>query len=84
MGERTQPIARQCAWASQTPTLLAWLKRYKPEQFNRIGTMLFSKDYIVNRLTGERVSEVSDMSGAGLLDLAARGYDKALMGLWPW
>ncbi|MBP1861422.1 FGGY-family carbohydrate kinase [Rhizobium herbae] len=79
IGDRTYPIARQRPWPSQTPTLLAWLKRYRPEQFNRIGTVFFSKDFIVNRLTGERVSEVSDMSGAGLLDLAKRRYDKALM-----
>ncbi|NKM83887.1 carbohydrate kinase [Rhizobium laguerreae] len=79
VGDRTYPIARQRPWPSQTPTLLAWLKRHRPELFNRIGTVFFSKDFVVNRLTGRRVSEVSDMSGAGLLDLAARRYDKALM-----
>lgn len=79
VGELTYPIARQRPWPSQTPTLLAWLKRNRPEVFMRIGTVFFSKDFVVNRLTGSRVSEVSDMSGAGLLDLAARRYDKALM-----
>ncbi|MBY5609624.1 carbohydrate kinase [Rhizobium leguminosarum] len=79
VGDRTYPIARQRPWPSQTPTLLAWLKRHRPELFNRIGTVFFSKDFVVNRLTGRRVSEVSDMSGAGLLDLAARRYDRALM-----
>ncbi|MGD9480935.1 FGGY-family carbohydrate kinase [Shinella sp. G-2] len=79
VGERTYPIARQRPWPSQTPTLLAWLKRHRPELFRRIGTVFFSKDFVVNRLTGERLSEVSDMSGAGLLDLAARRYDKTLM-----
>ncbi|MDU0306128.1 FGGY-family carbohydrate kinase [Rhizobium sp. 10PS4] len=79
VGDRTYPIARQRPWPSQTPTLLAWLKRHRPELFNRIGTVFLSKDFVVNRLTGRRVSEVSDMSGAGLLDLAARRYDKALM-----
>lgn len=79
VGERTYPIARQRPWPSQTPTLLAWLKRYRPELFQRIGTVFFSKDFVVNRLTGQRVSEVSDMSGAGLIDLAARRYDRALM-----
>jgi L-xylulokinase len=79
IGDRTYPIARQRPWPSQTPTLLAWLKRYRPDLFRRIGTVFFSKDFVVNRLTGERVSEVSDMSGAGLLDLAARRYDRALM-----
>ncbi|QRM57776.1 FGGY-family carbohydrate kinase [Sinorhizobium sp. BG8] len=79
VGDRTAPIARQRPWPSQTPTLLAWLKRHRPELFQRIGTVFFSKDFVVNRLTGQRVSEVSDMSGAGLLDLAARRYDETLM-----
>ncbi len=79
VGDRTAPIARQRPWPSQTPTLLAWLKRHRPELFQRIGTVFFSKDFVVNRLTGNRVSEVSDMSGAGLLDLAQRRYDSALM-----
>ncbi len=79
VGDRTAPIARQRPWPSQTPTLLAWLKRHRPELFQRIGTVFFSKDFVVNRLTGRRVSEVSDMSGAGLLDLAARRYDETLM-----
>ncbi|AOF94128.1 FGGY-family carbohydrate kinase [Sinorhizobium sp. RAC02] len=79
VGDRTYPIARQRPWPSQTPTLLAWLKRYRPDVFKRIGTVFYSKDFVVNRLTGERVSEMSDMSGAGLLDLSARRYDKVLM-----
>ncbi|MCA1441787.1 carbohydrate kinase [Ensifer sp. IC4062] len=79
VGDRTYPIGRQRPWPSQTPTLLAWLKRHRPEVFKRIGTVFFSKDFVVNRLTGRRVSEVSDMSGAGLLDLAARSYDSMLM-----
>lgn len=79
VGDRTYPIGRQRPWPSQTPTLLAWLKQNRPETFKRIGTVFFSKDFVVNRLTGCRVSEVSDMSGAGLLDLAARRYDRSLM-----
>ncbi|GAA3069478.1 FGGY-family carbohydrate kinase [Rhizobium viscosum] len=79
VGERTFPIAGQRPWPSQTPTLLAWVKRHRKELFDRIGTVFFSKDFVVNRLTGRRVSEVSDMSGAGLLNLAARRYDKGLM-----
>lgn len=79
VGDRTAPIARQRPWPSQTPTLLAWLKRHRPEIYQRIGTVFLSKDFVVNRLTGRRGSEVSDMSGAGLLDLATRRYDTALM-----
>jgi L-xylulokinase len=79
VGDKTFPICRQRPWPAQTPTLLAWLKRHRPDLFQSIGTVFFSKDFVVNRLTGRRVSEVSDMSGAGLLDLAARRYDRKLM-----
>ncbi|WP_429813925.1 FGGY-family carbohydrate kinase [Ensifer sp. B1-9] len=79
VGERTYPVAGQRPWPSQTPTLLAWLKRHRPDLFARIGTVFLCKDFVVNRLTGARVSEVSDMSGAGLIDVAARRYDAALM-----
>ena len=52
VGDRTYPIGRQRPWPSQTPTLLAWLKRHRPETFGRIGTVFLCKDFIVNRLTG--------------------------------
>ena len=79
VGDRTYPIGQQRPWPSQTPTLLAWLKRHRPETFGKIGTVFLCKDFIVNRLTGHRVSEVSDMTGCGLLNVAARRYDRDLM-----
>ena len=79
VGDLTHPISQQRPWPSQTPTLLAWLKRFDPDRFARIGTVLLCKDFIVNRLTGERVSEVSDVSGCGLLNMVERRYDPALM-----
>ncbi|MFS8048193.1 FGGY-family carbohydrate kinase [Rhizobium sp. BR 314] len=79
VGDRTYPIGQQRPWPSQTPTLLAWLKRRQPETFARIGTVFLCKDFIVNRLTGVRVSEVSDMTGCGLLHVVDRRYDYGLM-----
>ncbi|UGX88950.1 FGGY-family carbohydrate kinase [Phyllobacterium meliloti] len=79
VGERTYPIGLQRPWPSQTPTLLAWIKRHRPETFGKIGTVFLCKDFIVNRLTGKRVSEMSDMAGCGLLNVAERRYDQELM-----
>lgn len=79
VGDRTYPIGQQRPWPSQTPTLLAWLKRHRHETFAKIGTVFLCKDFIVNRLTGVSVSDVSDMTGCGLLDVANRRYDKELM-----
>ncbi len=41
--------------------------------------MFLCKDFIVNRLTGKRVSDVSDMTGCGLLNVVNRRYDRDLM-----
>jgi len=79
VGNLTYPISQQRPWPSQTPTLLAWLKRHDPERFARIGTVLLCKDFISNRLTGERASDVSDMLGCGLLNVGERRYDRRIM-----
>lgn len=79
VGDITIAIGRQRPWPAQTPTLMAWLKRYRLALFERIGTVFLAKDYVTYRLTGERVSDVSDMSGCGLLDLARRAYDPRLL-----
>lgn len=79
VGDLTYPIGRQRPWPSQTPTLLAWVKRHDPDLYDRIGTVLLCKDFISNRLTGERVSDISDMMGCGLINVAERRYDERLL-----
>jgi L-xylulokinase len=77
-GDRLYAIARQAPWPAQTPTLLAWVKRHAPEIYSRTATAFLCKDFITLQLTGERVSDVSDMSGCGLLRLPECTYDEAL------
>ena len=43
--------------------------------FAQVGTVLLCKDFITYSLTGERVSEVSDMSGCGLTTVPDCTYD---------
>lgn len=79
VGARTYPYCLQRPWAAQTPTLLAWIKRFAPELFQRIGTVFLCKDFVVNRLTGARSSDTTDMSGCGLLSMPARRYEQGLL-----
>ena len=79
VGDITIGIGRQRPWPSQTPTLMVWLKRCQPELFARIGSVFLAKDFITYKLTGERVSDVSDMSGCSLIDLDRRAYDARLL-----
>lgn len=81
-GSDIHAISLQRPWPSQTPTLLAWLKRHRPEIYGRAGTLLFAKDILTHSLTGKRASEISDMSGAGLLRLPEAVHDADLLALY--
>jgi L-xylulokinase len=81
-GAALHDICLQRPWPSQTPVLLAWLKTHRPEIYARAGTLCFAKDIISWQLTGQRSSEVSDMSGAGLLRLPEARYDGDLLTLY--
>jgi L-xylulokinase len=78
-GERLYPLCLQKPWVAQTPTLLAWVKRYRPEVYAQIGTVLLCKDFVVGRLTGARVTDTSDMTGCGLVEIASRRYSAELL-----
>lgn len=81
-GTELKAICGQRPWPSQTPTLLAWVKANRPDIFAQAGTLCFAKDIIGFCLTGQRASDVSDMSGAGLLHLPEAQYDTKLLSLY--
>jgi len=72
-------LARQRPWASQTPTLMAWMARHRPAVMQAAAHVLMCKDLVTHALTGEVVSDVSDMGGAGLLALPDNRYDDDLL-----
>ena len=82
VGSELHSICGQRPWPSQTPTLLAWVKAHQPAIYARAGTLCFAKDIIGLHLTGQRASDVSDMSAAGLLRLPEVGYDAGLLALY--
>src|SRR5688572_10834210 len=42
-GDRLYSLCLQKPWPSQTATLLAWIKRYRPELYARAGTVFLCK-----------------------------------------
>jgi xylulokinase len=65
----------------QAPKYL-WVRRHEPEVERLCRSLLLPKDFVRYRLTGERVSDVSDASGTCLLDLRARRWsDEVIQGL---
>ena len=81
-GDALHALCLQRPWPSQTAVLLAWVKRERPELYRATHSVLFCKDFITYRLTGERVSEISDMSAGGLLRMPHCVYDDTLLGLY--
>jgi xylulokinase len=61
----------------QAPKVL-WLRNHEPENFARVKQVLLPKDYIRYRLSGAFKTEVSDASGTGLLDVAARDWSQEM------
>lgn len=51
------------------PARLAWFKTNRPKVYERIATVLSISDWVIYRLSGERVGEASCVSGIGLVDV---------------
>jgi xylulokinase len=60
--------------AGLTAPKLLGLQRHEPEVFQAIDCVLSPKDYLRLRLSGERISEMSDAAGTLWLDVARREW----------
>jgi xylulokinase len=65
--------ANFCLPSHWAPKLL-WLKENKPDVFERTKKVVFTKDYLRYRMTGEIATEVSDASCSFLLDMKNRRW----------
>lgn len=70
---------RQGVWSSQTALLLHWLKKHSIESYQRIGVVLFCKDYLNFCLTGECATEWGDLSASGLFDFVTNSVSDELL-----
>lgn len=81
-GDGLHAASLQRPWPAQTPVLLSWMRRHRPETLRQASTLLMCKDYITFKLTGRKTSDISDMSGCGLLRIPECRYDDDLMALY--
>ena len=68
--------------ACQPVALLAWIQDHEPQTMDKIEWVFECKDYVRFRLTGEACAEITDYSGANLMNLKTRQYDDELLGLF--
>lgn len=76
---RVYPQICQELMACQQAALLKWFKENEPGVYNNIQWVFSVKDYIRFRLTGEAWSELTDISGSGLMDVKNASYDRKLL-----
>jgi xylulokinase len=58
---------------------LVWLRTEEPQAYAQLRHILLPKDYLGYVLTGEAVTEPSDASGVGCLNLANRQWDTHIL-----
>ena len=64
-----------------TAPKLRWLASHEPGVFAQVAKVLLPKDFVRYQLTGEFVTDMSDASGTGWLDVAQRHWSDALLAL---
>lgn len=62
-----------------TAPKLLWVARHEAEIFRRTSCVLLPKDYVRLKLTGEKVSDMSDASGTAWLDVGRRDWSDVLL-----
>ena len=68
-GDRIYKITGHRVSASYSIEKLMWLKKHEPEVYEKTYKMLQAKDYIIQRATGNFVTDYSDASGTQALNL---------------
>lgn len=63
----------------QPVSILAWLKEHQPRVIENTQYIFAVKDYIRYMLTGEAYAEYTDFSGANLVNLTTKEYDRDLL-----
>ncbi len=58
--------------------LLAWLKKYEPENYAKIGYLFSMKDFLAFRFTGNAIAGQGCQSVSGLMDLSKGEFSKEL------
>ena len=81
--ERLEPHSREItgnlAMPGFTAPKLLWVKRHEPDIFRRTQSVLLPKDYVRLKLTGEKVSDMSDAAGTLWLDVGKRDWSDAML-----
>ncbi|CAM3649493.1 xylulokinase [Rouxiella silvae] len=72
-------ITGNLAMPGFTAPKLLWVARFEPDIFSQIATVLLPKDYLRWKMSGDKVSDMSDAAGTLWLDVAKRDWSDTLL-----
>jgi xylulokinase len=76
--ERREPASRAITgniiMPGFTAPKLLWVSRHEPEIFRQTACVLLPKDYVRLKMTGEKISDMSDAAGTAWLDVGKRDW----------
>ncbi|OON41145.1 xylulokinase [Izhakiella australiensis] len=72
-------IAGNLAMPGFTAPKLLWVARHEPDIFARTACVLLPKDYLRWKMSGDKVSDMSDAAGTLWLDVARRDWSDTLL-----
>jgi xylulokinase len=81
LGDRLSKYTGNKALTGFTAPKVLWVKRNRPEIYEKISHVLLPKDYIRFKLTGEYASDASDASGTLFFDVANRCWSPEMLAL---
>ncbi|WP_321888686.1 xylulokinase [Burkholderia cenocepacia] len=79
LAPESRAITGNMAMPGFTAPKLLWLAKYEPAVFRAVHKVLLPKDYLIWRLSGEFVSDMSDASGTLWLDCARRDWSDRML-----
>lgn len=71
-------VGGYCLNSFWAPKLL-WIRKHRPADFEKIETVMFTKDYLRYRMTGEIATDVSDASLTFFVDLPKRRWSDKMI-----
>ncbi|HDT1383950.1 xylulokinase [Klebsiella sp. 141153] len=79
MAPELHQVAGNLAMPGFTAPKLLWVRRHEPQHFARTACVLLPKDFLRYKMTGKKVSDMSDAAGTLWLDVARRDWSDALL-----
>ena len=81
--ERREPDSRAITGNIMMPGFTApkllWVSRHEPDIFRRTASVLLPKDYVRLKMTGDKVSDMSDAAGTGWLNVGKRDWSESML-----